>query len=391
MRCSVGCTALQRAAVLLLLAALTSGQSQTSTAPPRTHSGRAASVENATPTAARGVFLQRPIITGCLAECGAQEQSCVTECQVCVEKNKCKLLDEACSSCFQEVHAMKSWKNRADSNTLDNGGMPLIHDGIRAQLMDAKLEALKSQRELRAARGGVLKAQREAEWATEERKSSEKSVRVAKTVLKDAKEKVERWKLQNAERLKAMRAKARQRRREQKEARRDLLRAKERLRKAKLRLQTSVSNETEVASAEDEEGKLRRLVVKRQKAVVEAEKALVKRKKDADWLDRGLRKQVVKARHGVKHAREDLLTARAMERVSREWREEAKLRYMNAAEQVQSRDEAASDLKDKLAENPLPTYIPQSTTPPEHASAYICGCGWRGTFIILLLTSLWGI
>lgn len=389
MRRSVDCAALQRAAVLLLLATLTSGQSQITTAASGgAYNGRA-SVENAIATPARGFLLQRPIVTGCLAECSSQDQSCVTECQVCVEKHHCKLLDEACRPCFEEVYATNTWSRRADSNTLDNGGVPLIHDGIRAQFMDAKLEALKSQRELRAARGGVLKAQREAEWATEERKSSEEGVRMAKTVLKDAEGKVKKWKLQNAEKLKAMRAQARQRRREQKESRRDLLKAKERLREAKLRLRTSVRNDTELASAEDEEGKLRRLVVKRQKAVVEAEKALVKRKKDADWLDRGLRKQVRKARRSVNNAREDLLTARALERVSRERREDAKLRYMNAAEQVQLRDEAASDLKNKLAENPLPTYIPQSKTPPpEHSSAYAC-YGWCGTFIILLVTSLW--
>lgn len=343
------------------------------------------SEEKGLPVTAEGRFLQRPIITGCLAECGFQEQSCVTECQVCVEKNECDLLDDECKPCFEAVHATKAWNKRARGQTLDSGGAPLIHEGIRQEYVHLKLEALDSQRHLRTARAGVLKAQREAEWATEERKSTEQNMEMAKKVLKDAEDKVDKWKLQNANRLKAMREKTKKQRGEEEAARKELAKAKRRLKRAKWQLR----NETLAAAEKESELKFRRLVQKRRKAVSDAEKALAKRQADADWLDRGLRKRVVKAREGVRDAREDLLTARAMERVSRERREDAKKAYVKAAEEAQSEEKAAAEMKGKLLENPVPTYTPKfARAAPERAAAHaLSGCWWC-TLVVFLVTSI---
>merc|ERR1719506_3435684 len=114
----------------------------------------------------------------------------------------------------------------------------------------ARLEALDKSRNLRIARSGVLKAQREAEWAAEERHMSAKSLRETRQVLKGARLEVTRWKLQNEKKLKAKRAKALEQRQERQAAEQDLEAAKSKYSKAQRRLRIASSN----ATAETEPG-----------------------------------------------------------------------------------------------------------------------------------------
>merc|ERR1740117_811503 len=113
----------------------------------------------------------------------------------------------------------------------------MMRDGLMNEMTRARLAALDRLRELRSFREGVLKAQREAEWAAEERHASAKRLGEERQVLKGARLEVTRWKLQNEKKLKAMRARAREHRLERQTAERKLAVAKKKHSKAARRLE----------------------------------------------------------------------------------------------------------------------------------------------------------
>jgi len=339
----------------------------------------------------------RPIITGCLKECGYEEQTCVTQCQVCMEQNECRILQK-CDPCLREAHAQKVRAKEADKGTLDAGGVSMMRDGMMAEMTRAKLQAIDKMRELRSAREGVLKAQREAEWATEERHTSAKNLDEARQVLKGARMEVTRWKLQNAKKVAAKRARAREQRQQRQKSERKLAAAKRNYTKAQQRLEVASANETldEEASPggpEDsaEVWKLARDVEERQQAVEQAEQDVEKTSADGEWLDRGLRKQVKGAQTGARDAREELLEARARERVSRDRLDEAKEHYITAVKASQQAEKAAENSERRLREAPL-SYTPPGSntsanntnvtkTPVRSSAMHLAG----GTSLALLL------
>lgn len=309
-----------------------------------------------------GSSLRRPIITGCLKECGFKEQTCVTQCQVCIEQSECRILGK-CDPCLREAHAHKMEAEKADQGTLDDGGVSMMRDGMMAEMTHAKLTALDKKRELRTAREGVLKAQREAEWAVHERRAAAMNLIEARQVLRGARLQVTRWKLQNAKKLQDKRAKARQQRMERQKAERKLVAAKKEAAEAENRLEEASADQVNATTIEGEDGpsdsesedvwKLTKEAEERQAAVERAELDVEKSSSDAQWLDRGLRRRVKSAKNGAKKAREELLVARAHERVAREKLEDAKMRYVNGVQSSQMADKAAQDSEQRLRAAPV--------------------------------------
>lgn len=290
----------------------------------------------------------RPIITGCLEHCGYEDQHCVTQCQVCAEAEECRSLSE-CDKCLREASVTVAHRKKADKTILDAGGVSLMRDGLLAEMTRARLEALDKKRQLKTARAGVLTAQREKEYATEERHNSAAALIAKREVLKKEREGIDRWKLQNEKKLKTMRAKARLERLERQRAERRLREAKKKYSKAREELRTA-SNET-IADGE-EVWKAGQEVEKRQKAVEELEAELEKDTEDGEWLDRGLQQRVKRAQKDAKKTREELQEGRARERVARDNVQEAKDKYLAAVSSSQQADKAAQDAEKKLREAP---------------------------------------
>lgn len=310
-----------------------------------------------------GSSLRRPIVTGCLGECGTKDQSCLTDCEVCVENHRCSVVHLGCHSCLRAARASRrksEEKGRGPVN--DSGGIPLIREGIRVHLQHAQLRAFDSHRALRKARDGIIKAQRDAEWASQERREAVARLHKVRLGLKDAESDVVKWELKHAKKMQAMRAKTSENRLARQRAKKRLKDAKDDLREAMTQQQhRDAGDEAEdqhrdqVATAVDAEWERRRQVEEKQQAVVHAENDLRKVRNDADWLDRGLQKDVHKARARAKRTLQDLHTARAMERVTRQELEAAKRDYLRLAATTQRHDKARERLETKLQNQPMLT------------------------------------
>lgn len=319
----------------------------------------------------------RPIITGCLKECGYKDQTCVTQCQVCIEQNECRILGK-CDSCLREAHAQMVGAKALDKGVVDSGGVALVRDGLLADMTSAKLEALEWKRKLRIARKGVLEAQREAEWAAEERHAAAKKLEDSREALKSARLEVTRWKLQNAKKLKAKRARAQQQRQERLKAEQKLANAKEKYNKAEKKLHVashanisaneSASDEDNDQASQEIEGeeiwKLAKDVEERQTAVEQAETDVESTSADAEWLDRGLRRRVKSAQKMARTSREELLESRAMERVSRSRLQDAKDHYVKSVSSSEDADKGAYDSAVKLRNAPVNLYPGTNGTAP---------------------------
>jgi len=90
----------------------------------------------------------------------------------------------------------------------DGGGEPMIRADIKVHLARAQIQNLHSRRALREARGGVLEAQRQAEWASQERQEQTEYLREAKSNYEKSKDDVAKWRLKSARKLKKMRSDA---------------------------------------------------------------------------------------------------------------------------------------------------------------------------------------
>jgi hypothetical protein len=299
---------------------------------------------------------RRPIITGCLKACGNEEQSCVTQCQVCMEQNGCRIGGD-CELCLKEARAMRLRYARTDKTILDSGGIAMMRDGLMAEMTEARLKALDWKRTLRVARENVLKAQREEEYATQERQMKAKGLKDATQELKSSKHEVERWKLQNEKKLKAARARAREQRQQRKIAERKLEAAKLKHKEAERNFRI-VSNASITNTSEDEEEVWRasRELEEQRQAVEEAETLVEKTSEDGEWLDRGLQRRVRNSQRGAKEAREELLIGRARERVSQESLGEAKDKYLEALAASNEADKVAEEMESKLRQAPLPEH-----------------------------------
>lgn len=351
--------------------------------------------------AALGVNHQRPIITGCLKECGYEEQTCVTACQVCIEQNECRILHQ-CDPCLEAARAQRMTSGKADQGILDSGGVAMIRDGLLALMTRARMEALDRKRDLRTARQGVLQAQREAEWATQERTLSAKNLEDARQGLKGARLEVTRWKLQNEKKVKVLRAKAREQRQDRRKAEQKLDAAKRKHAKAQHRLRiatASSANSTEdnladvnVTEDEDQIWKLAQEAEDKQEAVKRAEKDLETTKVEGEWLDRGLRRRVEGARTGAAQSREELLEGRARERVSSSALEEAKDHYVKAVKSSQYADKAAKEAEEKLRNAPLTDKEKKDgkkdskDATPHSAASRLAGVHWLQPLFLLVFS-----
>jgi hypothetical protein len=267
----------------------------------------------------------------------------------------------------------------------------MLRDGLKAEMTQARLEALNKKRQLRVARENVIKAQRQVEYATQERHMKVESLEDATQVLKGSKSEVSKWKIRNEKKLKAARAKAREQRQEKKRAERKLAAAKSKYHKAKRRLRIasneSITNSSANASSQDEEEvwKAQRDVEERRQAVEDAELQVDQTSADAEWLDRGLQRRVKDSQRGAKKAREELLEGRARERVSKESLEEAKDNYLEALSASKESDKVAEETELKLRQAPHPDAHKSGSAHDKDAPSRSAGSYMYGSILVALV------
>lgn len=317
---------------------------------------------------------RKPIITGCLATCGIWDQTCVTECQVCVEEHACKQVAKGCDVCLQELRKAKSLSRSTKSVITDSGGVSLARDGVRTRLERAQIQALDKARELRRARGRVLKAQREAEWAEEEWKASVAKLRQAKLSLRRAKDEAAKWDLQRAKNMQDEQGKVLQHQAEISRLERSLQRAEKNLHEARAELRAAKNDKDSsfarhrVRVLENEVWQLKRQLAAQQGASERAHDDLEKKQKDANWLDRGFHSETEAAGRQVKKVVYDVRAARAMARLSRKKLVDAKDHYRQAVTASQRAERAAVHLEriaKRIPANQFAPMDPKSASDPD--------------------------
>lgn len=305
----------------------------------------------------------RPIITGCLAECGTEEQSCVTQCQVCVEMQACNVLSN-CSACLNEAREAKEAFRKLGNMGMDSGGMALKHEGVRQQLDWARLEAIDGKRKLAWARSNVLRAQRNAEWAEEERRELLRRLEQGKEKLLKTEEDVQRWDQRSTAKLDSLRARVRK------------LQARVNRTKQELAIAGGILQERQRAVQEAEDlahagAKARAAVVAarvvhqlewklqaEKEALRGAQEEYLKQQKDAGWFQRGLRAEVRTVARRVKQKAKDLHMSRETYQKSQEQLQQAKEEYHEAAQRSQNLTAQKEELQQLLLKIPLPTPSP---------------------------------
>lgn len=318
----------------------------------------------------------RPIITGCFEQCGSEDQACVTQCQVCVEERACPTVQSPnCRKCLVHAHAARRAYTPLDDVILDSGGVPLLHDHVRSLLLGAQLAAYDARRLLRRARGSVLKAQRQAEWAMEETGDCAAKLSQSQAVLKNKDAELETWKLQNARKLKALRAKRSEQRAELKRTEVLLERARKRFALVQYKARYARNRQRWLRllpQVRDSFVKLKAKAFRLREQVAESQKEVQEAESKGRWVERGLTRERDKAQQLVKKDVRRLHTAQQMERLLNDELDKAKATYRRASAASQVREAKAAELKVKLSQHPLPTHeefiaqynITVSTPPP---------------------------
>jgi len=234
----------------------------------------------------------------------------------------------------------------------------MLRDGMLDALKHSRLEALDRKREVRIAREAVIKDQREAEWSFQERHMAAQRLISSKESLTAERQEVTRWKLRNAKKLKKKRSLAREQRQDKQLAEQRLAESQLEYKKARrrFRILANESDDSEQGGGEDSESqdlsKKAAEVESRRQAVRDAEKDVDKTSSDAEWLDRGLRRNVQHAKTEAQSAREDLLEARARERVAKKKLEKSKYKYVHAVQQSKEADKASEVIEERLRTAP---------------------------------------
>lgn len=293
----------------------------------------------------------RLIITGCLQECSTEDQSCVTDCQVCAEKNKCPSLLVNCTSCLNEARDTRLHSLNAMNLAMDSGGISLKREGLREELVQAKFEASDAKRKLRVARGIVLQAQRDAEFAMQQSKDEISSLAAVKKTLRNEKLKAAEWELRNAKKVKKMRAEVAELRVEHMRTLSHLREVRAKLHFARKRVKEHPNDQRavhDVAVFSKSWQQLRWKVEEQREAVKEAEAELKKEQDDASWVLKGIRKDVRGAAKDVEHEYHRLHDNEESERAARKRLNLAKQQYQELADRSQELASKTADLRMQL-------------------------------------------
>jgi len=283
---------------------------------------------------------------------------------VCVEEHQCRSVrSKACRDCRKEARKLRRRSKKASDLLTDSGGAPLRRDSVRLRLEKAQLESLDANRRLRKSRAGVLKAQRQAEWAAEEEGAEASEIEDARLALKRKQEEMQEWQVRNVERLRKRQEEAIIHQTALRKTRRQLRKAKNRLHKVRRYYNRSKNRERWgrlLVAAEGFVHKLQKQEAEQRLAAADAQEAVNKQERDSQWVQRGLSRELAKAEQSVEKAKESGRSAHTRERFSREALQEAKRAYQAEAGGSERHSGTVKSLQKELRDNPLPTFGPQA-------------------------------
>lgn len=280
--------------------------------------------------------------------------------------HRCKtVMGKKCRRCrlraLKAKHMRKQAEKgkKADSMMFDSGGVASKHDHVRMQLFGAKLEALDAERQLRRARGEVLKAQRQAEWSMEESSDVAARLHEARGVLERKERELQDTKVANAKALKHARSEVSEQRSDLKKVEARLVKAADRAKfvRQKLRYSRNRARWQRIwPGVRDAHLKLEAQAKFKKETVRRLKDDLHKQETKARFMERALTRENNKARQLVEQDNSRLHAAHAMERLLREQLEKAKEAYRKAALKSQKREATAAALRRDLGKHPLPTH-----------------------------------
>lgn len=280
----------------------------------------------------------RPIVTGCLLECGVQDQSCVTQCQVCVEEHQCATLKSSrCGDCLREVRESTYARATAHGVAVDSGGVPLAHEGVQLRLEAARFRSVDEVRVARNARDSVLVAQRQVEWAAEEWTDQSMKLRQAKAEVKLAESQRARSTLQHAKKIKKLKSQITSTQFERQRLEEELEKSQRKLRNREegsgrrtLPAVEAVAGGGVIDRERAREWALQRHLGTHERMEKHLEKRLRYEEEHAKWLDRGLEKDVEKAEQRLGENADRVRHARAVTRMAEDNLRQSKDRYRSA-------------------------------------------------------------
>jgi len=341
-------------------------------------------------TTEQGVLQRRPIVTGCLDACGYKDTQCVTECQVCVEHHSCSVVSE-CKACEDQVLATRRAALRADVRAVDSGGKSLIHEGLRTKWLKARIDLQDAQRNLLLARDDVITAQTTATWSSQERSEKAEELRAAQEKKVGAQKTVHRWSKKNAAKLERAQRRLREAEQEAVEEQKKLKAAKAELRDAHIRVKEAKdeeADEKDIHKAEEEEWEAQRRVEEERQKVKELQDAVRKRKKEAKWVDKHLRKQVEGKQDDIEVAEASLEAAKVHEKQTLKTLQKAREAYRLQIKRSESAEDRVDRLESELEEHPLPGKHKPSERKPEHAFRSVSFCRAVGLLPLFILWML---
>lgn len=309
---------------------------------------------------------QRLIVTGCLKECGPSEQSCVTQCQVCVEQHSCPSLGHRlCGSCLEEARAERRlYKDMIGDAKIvgDSGGAPLVHEGIRQDLYGVQLQSLTGHRTLRMARRDVLAAQRLQEWAVAQRLDEIQRLKDKEDQMEKLHESKRRWLHRSTSSVNVTRA-------EVKALEEDIKarsQQKKQIDKKIEDLQANIAGGSAQATAQAADlvtwtrvsRRLQWHISERSKELKLKKMQLEREEEEAEWFEHGLKKEGVKMARDVKKQAEHVKHMRESEEEYRKQVRDAKTRYQLAFKALKKLNKEERRYKKELQKNPMPRFGP---------------------------------
>lgn len=348
--------------------------------------------------------LRRPVLTHCLEECGYDQQACVTACEVCVERHRCKHI-KRCDVCLEETQQMHRVAEKMDKNVIDSGGAPIVHFDLKQKLYAAELDFAEERRQLQTARDQVLMAQREAEWGTQESGAYEGRLKLAKVNLAEAKKRLLKYTRTHEKELAKSKhwKKLLKSKRELRQAQQELAAARKDLRAQQTKQQQDKDrkarvNETEVQTGSDaahnKEWELQRKVEKLKQEVNREESKLAKKKRDAGWVHRELAEDVIKARKQVVDIQRRMDQSGQMEEMTQYKLKKAQERYLEAREKRAKYEKHIVELRAKLSKHPMypdgaTPRPPMTPSPLLGVAAWPCRAGGFFTALLVATTFVW--
>lgn len=302
---------------------------------------------------------KRPIITGCLEECETTDQACVTDCQVCAERNHCPSLRVNCTSCLNQARDARVAGLGALNLAIDSGGVSLKREGLRQRLEKTRFEATDAKRRLRIQRGLVLQAQRDAEYAMKMSRDEDARLEDAREHLQKEKRKAADWELNHVKKVKRMRAKVAELRVEHMRTLAHLREVRRKLHLARKKVKKDPNDHHaihEVAVYGKAWQRLRWKVEEQKEAVIEAEEALKKEQEDGAWVMRGIRKDVQRVAQELQGEFKHLHGNEGSERAARKRLNAAKMKYQKLADESQELAMKQAELRTELRAIKMPDF-----------------------------------